>query len=72
MQKFLGLNTQFPEETDTLVVVECLCVKNYITCTEQWVDEVYEMTAVEVKGRDPKIQGKLWSSTELQTRTSGC
>jgi len=31
-----------------------MCVKNYITCTELWVDNVYEMTAVEVKGRDPK------------------
>ena len=28
--------------------------KNYITCTEIWVDKVYEIIA-EVKGRDPKI-----------------
>jgi len=31
-----------------------MCVKNYIICAELWVDEVYEMIAVEVKGRDPK------------------
>jgi hypothetical protein len=30
-----------------------ICEKTYITCSELWVDEVYEMTAVEVKGRDP-------------------
>ena len=32
-----------------------ICVKNYITCTEIWVDDVYETIAVEVRGRDPKI-----------------
>jgi hypothetical protein len=31
-----------------------MCVKNYITYSELWVDEVYEMIAVEVNGRDPK------------------
>ena len=31
-----------------------ICVINYITCAELWVDEVYEMIAVEVKGGDPK------------------
>jgi len=30
------------------------------------------MTAIEVKGRDPKIHGKLWAYTELQPRTCGC
>ena len=34
-------------------------VKNYITYAELWVDEVYEMIAVEVKGRDPKITWKI-------------
>ena len=29
--------------------------KNYITCAELRVDEVYEIIEVEVKGRDPKI-----------------
>jgi len=32
-----------------------ICVKNYFTCAELWVDEVYEMTTVEVKCRDPNI-----------------
>jgi hypothetical protein len=45
MRKFLGLITQFSEETGTFAVLECLC-KNYITCAELWVDEVYEMIAV--------------------------
>jgi len=31
-----------------------VCVKNYITCADLWVDEVNEMITVEVKGRDPK------------------
>jgi hypothetical protein len=35
-----------------------ICVKNYITCTELWVDEVYEI-AVDVKGRDPKITWEI-------------
>jgi len=52
--ELLGLITQLPEETGTFVVVECLC-KNYITCAELWFDEVYEMIAVDVKGREPKI-----------------
>ena len=34
-------------------------VKNYITCAELWVDEVYGMIAVEVKGRDPKITWEI-------------
>jgi len=33
---------------------QSVCVKNDITCAKLWVDEVYEMIAVEVKGRDPK------------------
>jgi hypothetical protein len=48
-------------------VVEFLFVqKNYITCAELWVDEVYVLIAVEVKGRDLKLHGKLLASTELQ------
>jgi hypothetical protein len=31
-----------------------VCVKNCITCADLWVDEVYEMIAVEVKGKNPK------------------
>jgi hypothetical protein len=40
---------------DTLAVVVFICVKNYITFAEQWVDEVYEMIAVEIKGKGPNI-----------------
>jgi hypothetical protein len=36
-----------------------VCVKNYITCTLLWVEEVYEMITVEIKGRDPKITCKI-------------
>ena len=36
-----------------------ICIKNYITCTELWVDKVYELMAVEVKGRDPKITWEI-------------
>jgi hypothetical protein len=35
------------------------CVKNYIDCRELWTDEDFEMIAVEVKGRDPKITWKI-------------
>jgi hypothetical protein len=38
-----------------------ICVKNYIICAELWVDEVYEMIAEEVKGRDPKITREIVS-----------
>jgi hypothetical protein len=31
-----------------------ICVKNYIACAELWVDEEFEMIAVEVKGRYSK------------------
>jgi len=30
-------------------------VKNYIDCRVLWTDEVFEMNAVEVKGRNPKF-----------------
>jgi len=55
MRKFLGLITELSEETDTLAVVAFLFCKNYFTCAELWIDEVYEMITVEVKGRDPTI-----------------
>jgi hypothetical protein len=32
-----------------------ICVKNYITCLELRVGEVYEMIGIEVRGRSPKI-----------------
>ena len=43
-----------------------ICVKNYIDCRELWTDEVFEMIAVEVKGRTQNLRGKF---TEFQTRT---
>ena len=45
-----------------------ICVKNYITCTEIYVDEVYEMIAVEVKGREPKI---TWEIVGIQSSKRG-
>jgi hypothetical protein len=32
-----------------------ICVKDCIVCAEQWVDEDFEMIAVEMRGRDPKF-----------------
>jgi hypothetical protein len=34
-------------------------VKNYVTWAELWADELYEMIAGEVKGRDPKITWEI-------------
>ena len=36
-----------------------ICVINYITCAELWVDEVYEMITVEVKRSDPKLTWEI-------------
>jgi hypothetical protein len=58
MRKFLGFITQLSEETGTFVVVECLS-KNYNTCAELGVDEMYGMIAVEVKDRNPKIKWEV-------------
>ena len=35
-----------------------ICVKNYTDCRELWTDD-FEMTAVEVKGRDPKFTWEI-------------
>jgi len=32
-----------------------ICVKNCIDCRVLWIDEVFEMIAVEIKGRNPKF-----------------
>jgi len=32
-----------------------ICIKNYIDCRVLWTDEVFEMIAIEVKGRNPKF-----------------
>ena len=31
-----------------------ICVKNYIDCRELWVDEDFEIIAIEIKGINPK------------------
>jgi hypothetical protein len=36
-----------------------ICVKNYIDCRVLWTDEVFEMIAVEVKGKNPKCAWEL-------------
>jgi len=36
-----------------------ICVKSIIASTELWVDEDYEMIAVEVKGKDPKYMWEI-------------
>ena len=36
-----------------------ICVKNHITCAELRADEIYEMMAIDVKGRDPKITWEI-------------
>ena len=36
-----------------------ICVKNYIACAELWVDEEFEMIAVEVKGRYSKCTWEI-------------
>jgi hypothetical protein len=45
-----------------------ICVKKYVACVELWADENFEMKAVEMKGRDAKLNGKSQASTELRMR----
>jgi hypothetical protein len=53
MVKYLGTITQLSGETGILEGGGVfICVKNYTACAELWVDEDFEMIAVEVKGRD--------------------
>ena len=59
MLKFLGLITQLSEGRHTSGGGVFVCVKTYVTCAELWVDEVYEMLAIEVKGRNPKITWEI-------------
>jgi hypothetical protein len=58
-----------------------VCVKNNITCARPWVDEVYEIIAVEVKGReilgiyrapkeDMRLLEKLAGRTRYMERTT--
>jgi hypothetical protein len=36
-----------------------ICVGNHIDCVELWVDEGFEMIAVEVKGKDPRCAWEI-------------
>jgi hypothetical protein len=45
----------FRREMGILEVVVFVCVRDCITCAELWVDEDFEMIAVEVKDKDPKF-----------------
>jgi hypothetical protein len=46
-----------------------ICVKNYIDCRELWTDGDFEMVAVEIKGRKPKIY--IGSSRDTQNFKGG-
>jgi hypothetical protein len=35
-----------------------ICVKNNIACSKVWLDDDFEIIAVDVKGSDPKCSGK--------------
>ena len=60
MLKFWGADyTTLRRDRQTRGGVVFICVKNDITCTELWVDEVYETTAVELKWRYPKITWEI-------------
>jgi hypothetical protein len=62
MLKFSRLILQLSEFIGMGGVVIILCVKNIIACTELWVDDDFEMTAVE---RERNIRGKLQVFKEL-------
>ena len=36
-----------------------ICVKNNIACSELWVDDEFEIIAVEIKGSDPKCTWEI-------------
>jgi len=36
-----------------------ICFKKHIACSELWVDNEFEILAVEVKGSDPNVHLKL-------------
>jgi hypothetical protein len=36
-----------------------VCVKNNIACSGLWVDDDFEIIAVEVRGSDPKITWEI-------------
>jgi hypothetical protein len=47
--------TTFRRDRHTRGAGVFICVKNNIACSELWVDDDFEIIAVEVKGSDPKI-----------------
>jgi hypothetical protein len=47
--------TTFRRDRNTRGCGVLICVKDCIACAELWVDEDFEMIAVEVKGRDPEF-----------------
>jgi hypothetical protein len=59
MPRYLGTITQLLGERNTRGSGVFICIKNYIACVELWVDEDFEMIAVEVKGRDLKITWEI-------------
>jgi hypothetical protein len=58
MRKFLRLITQLSEDIHTRYGGVFICVKNYTTCFEQWV-EVYEMITIEAKVRYLKVTWEI-------------
>jgi hypothetical protein len=61
-EAFRDDNTTFRRDRNTGGGGVFICVKNYIACEELWVDEDFEMIAVEVKGRDPKFKWEIVGS----------
>jgi hypothetical protein len=51
--------TTFRRDRSTCGGGVSICVKNIFAFTELWVDRDFEMIAFEVKGKDPKLHGKL-------------
>ena len=51
--------TTFRRGRHTCGGIVFICVENYVIFAELWVDEVYEMTVVKVKGRYQKLHGKF-------------
>jgi hypothetical protein len=59
--------TTFRRDRNTRGGEVFICVKDYIACTELWVDEVFEMIAVEVKGSDLKF---TWEVVDIYRATN--
>ena len=63
MPKYLGPITQPSGETGVLEGGGVfICVKKSIECREVWVDDDFEMIAIEVKGKDPKFTWEIVGS----------